>query len=269
MNMQKINRISDTFNKLKIAGRKGFIAYVTGGDPDIDTTHELVLAIEQAGADIIEIGVPFSDPMADGPVIQLASERALAAGTSLRKIIALVEDLRKQTQVPLVLMSYYNPILRYGLAQFAANAAAAGVDGVIIPDLPFEEAATLQVVLDKKDIFLIPLVAPTSTAERLEHGLRSVQGFVYCVAVNGTTGGISANSNDVARYCAQVAMHTKIPLAIGFGISNKEQAAKMSEYADAVIVGSAIVKIIEQYHNDKALMLNKVAEFVREIHAAI
>lgn len=265
----EINRIKETFRELAAEGSKAFIAYLTGGYPNLAATGELVQTIASAGADVIEIGVPFSDPVADGAVIQRASQHALEAGTSLSAIISLVADIRKKTQVPLVLMSYCNPVFRFGIEEFARQASVAGVDGIIIPDLPFEEAGIIEQLLNDHGICLVPLIAPTSTEERMRQVMKSDQGFVYCVSVTGTTGGASGDMHEIADYSGKVRKYTKAPIALGFGISDPATASNMAEHADAVIVGSAIVKIIEEYRDDKALMKDKVAQFVRSIKDAI
>lgn len=238
------NRISNQFAALRQAGEKGLITFITAGDPDLDTTGELVLTLEKAGADIIELGVPYSDPLADGPVIQQASQRALKSGTNLKKIFHTVAGLRAKTQVPIVLMTYYNPLLRYGLANVAVDAAAVGVDGFIVPDLPMEESADFYGVLDSRGICLIPLVAPTSGRERIKKVTAGARGFVYCVSLTGVTGVRKEVPQNLKEFMGIVRKSTSAPLAVGFGVSTPEQAAAVAEHCDAVIVGSALVQTI-------------------------
>ena len=274
------NRIDAVFDRLRLQGRKGLIAYVTAGDPSYEATADLVLAMERAGADLIELGVPFSDPMADGPVIQQASMRALAGGTTPAGILGLVRCLRRQTQVPLLLMTYYNPVLHYGLAAFAADAATAGVDGLIVPDLPVEESGQLAAELQQRQVHLIPFAAPTSTPERLARvgGARSApggcspgadRGFVYCVSLTGVTGAREGLPPDIEEFMQRVRACTDRPLAIGFGIASPVQAALMSKLGDAVIVGSAIVNLVEQHAADREMMLQQVSALVGSLKQAI
>ncbi len=263
------NRIDVVFDRLRRGGRKGLIAYITAGDPGYDTTAELVLAMERAGADLIELGVPFSDPMADGPVIQRASLRSLAGGTTLAGILGLVRSLRERTSVPLLLMTYYNPVLHYGLASFAAAAAAAGVDGLIIPDLPVEESAPLLAEMHPCHVHLIPFAAPTSTPQRLDRIGRLAGGFVYCVSLTGVTGAREGLPPGIEEFMERARACTTQPLAIGFGISSPGQAALMAQLGDAVIVGSAIVSLVEQYAADREQMLERVAALVGSLKQAI
>jgi len=274
----ELNRIDAVFNRLRHEGRKGLIAYVTAGDPGYEATAELVLAMEQAGADLIELGVPFSDPMADGPAIQQASMRALAGGATLAGIIGLVRRLRECTQVPLLLMTYYNPVLHYGLASLAADAAAAGVDGLIVPDLPVEEGGPLQSELQPNRVHLIPFAAPTSTPERLARicgpapapGVPGMgRGFIYCVSLTGVTGARQGLPPGIEGFMQRMRACTDRPLAIGFGISTPEQAARMSRLGDAVIVGSAIVNLVGQHAADRELMLQQVSALVGSLKQAI
>jgi len=239
-----VNKISERLSLLAGRGEKALITFITAGDPDLESTKELVITLEKAGVDIIELGVPYSDPLADGPVIQQASQRALRAGTKLKKIFQAVADIRKETHIPIILMTYYNPLLKYGLENTANDAVSSGVDGFIVPDLPMEESAEFGSILAAKGICLIPLVAPTSGPERIRLIASSAQGFVYCVSLTGVTGvreGIPDNLKDFMREVRNV---TDKPLAVGFGISTPGQVAAVSKYCDAVIVGSALVKTI-------------------------
>ncbi|HHV62782.1 MAG TPA: tryptophan synthase subunit alpha [Firmicutes bacterium] len=245
------SRLQKKFSELRAHNRKGLIIYICAGDPDIRTTFNMAKAIAKAGADVIELGVPFSDPLADGPVIQAASTRALASGTNVKKILALVDSLRYEDdfpKIPLVLMTYLNPVYRYGLAEFVRDAAAAGVDGLIVPDLPAgeEESAELINAMSGPDIFmdLIPLVAPTSTDERIRAAADIARSFIYCVSLTGVTGARDSLPAGLEGFIGRVRSLTDKPVAVGFGISTPEHAREAARHADAVIVGSAIVKTI-------------------------
>lgn len=243
---------------------KALVTYITAGDPDIETTKRLILLLEEKGADIIELGVPFSDPLADGTTIQRASQRALNKGINLRTILQAVEEIRTKSSLPLALMSYYNPIMSYGIENFVAQAREVGVDGVIIPDLPPEEATALLKVSRAKNFDLIFLVAPTSTAERVRLVGRYSTGFIYCVSVTGVTGAREGIFKGLSDFVNRVRACTDKPLAVGFGISTPEQARHVAQVADGVIVGSALVNIIEKYQDAPALM-EEIGTFVREM----
>jgi tryptophan synthase alpha chain len=238
------------------------------GDPSLQDTQQLVLELEQAGADIIELGVPFSDPIADGPVIQQAAERALRSGTSLRTILPMVARLRARTQIPLVLMAYYNNIHAFGPERFCHEAAQAGVDGLIMPDMPPDEAGPLKGPAAAAGLQLIYLLAPTSTAERRTFVARQSQGFVYYVSLTGITGAKLLNLADVGKNVEKIRKVTHVPVAVGFGVATPEDAAKVAAIADGVIVGSAIVKQIAAYRQ-KPEMVKHVAEFVRSLKNAM
>lgn len=239
-----MNRIEKAFTN-----SKAFIAFLTGGDPDIDTTEQLILAIEEAGADLIEIGIPFSDPIAEGPVIQAADIRALNAGTTTDKLFAMVERLRAKTDIPLVFMTYINPIYTYGKKKFMSECSRCGIDGVIVPDLPFEEKDELYTECEQNGVNLISMIAPTSE-DRVIMIAKEAKGFLYCVSSLGVTGVRNDLNTNIAELINKVRTVSNIPCAIGFGISTPEQAAAMGEIGDGVIVGSAIVRIIEQYGKD-------------------
>jgi tryptophan synthase alpha chain len=254
-------------NKVKnaFANGKAFIAFITAGDPTLDITAELILKMEEAGADLIEIGIPFSDPVAEGIVIQEADERALAAGTTTDKIFEMVTKVRKKTNIPLAFMTYVNPIYTYGTDKFLSNCKQCGIDAIIVPDLPFEEKNELLPFCDSYEVKLISLIAPTSN-DRIKMIAKEAQGFVYCVSSMGVTGvrsEISSNINEMVRLVKEA---QDIPCAIGFGISTPEQAKTMARYADGVIVGSAIVKIVAKYGND---CVTPVYEYVKAMKAAI
>ena len=263
-----MSRIQSTFEKLRRQGKKALIPYVMAGDPDLSTTQALVSALEQNGADIIELGIPFSDPLADGPVIQRASERSLRNKTSLRAVMDLVRTLRRQTQIPLVLMSYYNPIYKYGEEKFAKDALAYGVDGVIIPDLPPEEAGQLIQISKRIGLDTIFLLAPTSTRERIRRVSESSRGFIYYVSLTGITGAALSSVREIKAKLQEIRRYSTKPVAVGFGISTPAQASQVARWADGVIIGSALVKIIESHLQDPNLG-KIVGEFIRDLRHAI
>ena len=240
-----MSRIADKFVQLRATGRKGFIPFVTAGDPDLPTSLEVVLALAENDADIIELGVPFSDPMADGPTIQASSQRALETGVGLAHILQMVRKLRTETDVPIVLFSYLNPLYRYGFDQLAANAAEAGIDGVLVTDVVDEEAAAISAVLRTHGIDLISLIAPTTTDERLEKIAARSSGFLYAVSRTGVTGAQNETSDAAEVLVNRARRFTDLPIGVGFGISTPQQIADVWRYADAAVVGSAIVKEIE------------------------
>lgn len=246
-------------------GRKAFIPFLTCGDPDIRTTEEIVRAMIRNGADLIELGIPFSDPMAEGPVIQEADMRALTSGTTIESIFDLVRELRKETDIPLVFMTYINPVYAYGTDAFLARCASYGVDGIIVPDVPFEERDELLPFCRKHGITLIPMIAPTSN-ERIGMIAREAEGFLYCVSSLGVTGVRSEISDTVRQMVAQVRQVSDIPCAIGFGIATADQARHMAGHADGVIVGSAIVKLIARHGHQAP---QEVGRFVHEMRAAL
>jgi len=262
-----MSRIAGAFAELKRNGKKALVTFITAGDPDLAATEELIPLLAESGADIIELGVPFSDPMADGPTIQLSSERALAAGTTLPKILATVKSVRVLTQVPIVLMGYFNPILSYGLERFAADASAAGVDGVLLVDLPPEEASEFKACADRHGIDVIFLLTPTSDATRIRTVARQARGFIYYVSVTGVTGVRSGVEESVAGNVATIKARITAPVAVGFGIATPEQAARVAAVADGVVVGSAIVKLFETCTGDE--LKKKLAAFVSSLKGAI
>ena len=260
-----MNRIDAKFDELKQQKKTAFIPYICGGDPNIDITYKLVLALDRTGADIIELGVPFSDPIADGPTIQKASERALKNKVTLDQLLELVADLRMETQVPIVLMGYYNPIFVMGIDTFFAKSRSVGVDGVIIPDLPIEESNPIKKIAKQYDIKVIFLVAPTSNVERMKKIAKSGNGFIYCVSVTGVTGIRQNVSNELERMITELRRHTETPVCVGFGISNPEQAKSVAELADGVVVGSAIINHIESNLGNEADIVQSVSRFSAEL----
>lgn len=246
-------RIRRLFERLKTEGRPALIAYLTAGDPAPERTASLVLALEQGGADLIELGVPFSDPIADGPVIQRGADRALKAGTTLRKVLEIAAEIRKQSEIPLLLFSYMNPLVRYGFERLAKDAMSAGIDGCLLTDVSVEEAEQPVAALREHNLDTVFLAAPTSTPRRLELVAKYSTGFIYLVSRTGVTGEQTQVSAAVEPLVAAMRAKSDLPLAVGFGISTPEQAAQVGRLADGVIVGSAIVRLIETYGGDPAL----------------
>ena len=241
-----MTRIGASFESLAGKGKKAFIAFVTAGDPSLDRTVEIAAELEEAGVDILELGVPFSDPLADGPVIQRASERALGRGTTLVSVLEAVRRVRARSDLPLLLFSYMNPLLRYGLSRLASDAAAAGVDGVLVTDLPPEEGGEWIACARRVGLDTVFLAAPTSPEARLKRVADSSRGFVYAVSRTGVTGERDAISGDAAGVVARLKAITPTPVALGFGISTPEQVRAAAEVADGVVVGSAIVRFLEE-----------------------
>lgn len=251
-------------SRLRFPHKPGLVAYVTCGDPDLPTTREIILAAAAAGADVIELGVPFSDPVADGPVIQRASERALKNGTSLQDVLQLACDVRQRSEAGLVIFSYLNPILRMGLERFGRAAASAGVDGVLLTDMTVEEADEYRSCMEAHELATIFLAAPTSTDQRLKKIVQACRGFVYAISRTGVTGTQKQLANDARSVVERIRKYTSLPIAIGFGISNAEQFSQAGEFADAAAVGSAIVQTIE--HNP-GREPQAVAELVHSLRA--
>ncbi|HEX8650660.1 MAG TPA: tryptophan synthase subunit alpha [Pyrinomonadaceae bacterium] len=259
-----MSRIAETFTRLKREGRRGFIPFITAGDPDLRATHDLLIELARAGASIIELGVPFSDPVADGPVIQRASERALRHGLGIKEILETVAAARTEMDVPVMLFSYFNPLLQFGLERLCREAKAAGIDGVLVTDLVPEEAAGFSGQLKAHGLDMIFLVAPTSTDARLSMVAERASGFIYAVSLAGVTGVRRDVSRDAAQLVARVREVSDLPVAVGFGISNAAQVAEVWSYADAVVVGSAIVAEIER-HASAPDMVERIGDFARNL----
>lgn len=257
-----MSRITKRFEELRSKGETGLVVYIMAGDPDLETTRRLILEMERAGADVIELGVPFTDPLADGPSIQLAAERALASGTTLEGILEMVADLRKETQIPILLMTYYNPIFRAGQQNVAVAAQAAGVDGLLISDLPPEEAAEWKEIAQTAGLDTIFLLAPTSTDQRIEIAARIASGFVYCVSRTGVTGVQADLPPDLHDLLDRIRAETDQPIAVGFGVSKPEHVRQIGEWCDAAVVGSAIVNLIAQHGRQSP---EAVGELVRSL----
>ena len=246
-------RLRDTFVRLRRERRPGLVTYVTAGDPDLDRSRNILLALQRGGADVIEVGVPFSDPLADGPVIQRAVERALAAGTTLGRTLELVAGLRADLRVPVVLFTYVNPVLRLGADAFATRAVRAGVDGVLVLDLPVEEAGELHGSLDRAGLDTIFLLSPTTTAARIREAARLGRGFLYAISRLGVTGARDRVESDAPALCARIREATDMPIALGFGLSRPEHVAEAARYADAAVVGSVIVDTIAQHASGQSV----------------
>lgn len=255
-----MSRIADAFKN-----GKAFIPFVTGGDPSLDVTEQLIYAMEEAGADLIEIGVPFSDPVAEGVIIQDANQRALAAGCTTDKLFDLVEKVRKTVQIPIVFLTYINPIYTYGKERFMKRCQESGLDGLIVPDLPFEEKDEILPECEKYGVDLISLIAPTSH-ERIAMIAKEARGFIYCVSSMGVTGVRREIRTDIGEMVRLAKAESQIPCAVGFGIATPEQAEKMAALSDGAIVGSAIVRIVEKYGKDS---IAPVADYVRKMKKAV
>jgi len=266
--VETTTRIANVFAKRKANGTKAFIAYLTAGDPSLALTAELVLALERGGADLIELGVPFSDPIADGPVIQRASDRALKAGATLLKLLDTVKEIRRHSQIPLLLFSYLNPLLRYGLDKLAHDAAAAGIDGMLMTDLSVEEAAEPVKRLRSESLDTVFLAAPTSSERRLRLVAEHSSGFVYVVSRTGVTGEQQTLAASAAPLAERMRQLTKLPIALGFGVSTPGQVGEVAKLADGVVVGSAIVKFIEA-NSDATDLPAKLEAFTRQLTAPL
>jgi tryptophan synthase alpha chain len=264
-----MGKITEAFNKLKANGEKALIPYITAGDPDLACTARIIKVLEEAGADMIELGVPFSDPMADGPTIQRAARRSLANGANLPDILDMVEEIRSQIKVPLILFGYYNPIFKFGPEEFAERASRAGIDGILMVDLPPEEADELKVHTDARGIDFIYLISPVSGEERIDRIISQARGFLYYVSVTGVTGARAELPQKLYNDVARVKARSPLPVAVGFGVSNPDTAARLAGVADGVVVGSALVNIIEKYGADEQTLLAKVHEFVSSLKSPL
>lgn len=262
------SRLDVTFTALRARGERALVAYLTAGDPSLAMTGRLVVEAARRGADVIELGIPFSDPLADGPVIQRATQRALAGGVTLPRVLELVREMRGEVPVPLVFLTYYNPILAFGLKAFCRTAVEAGIDGVIVADLPPEEAEPLRAEAGPAGLDLIHLVAPTSTPERMRRIARASRGFIYMVSLTGVTGERAALAPELAQQLRALRAITTKPVCVGFGIGTPEQAAEVGRVADGVIVGSAIVRLVEQ-HGGSPDLLPRVGDFIASLKAPL
>ena len=257
-----MSRIDAAFRELREAGRCGLVTYVTAGDPDLERSRDILVRLARAGADILEVGVPFSDPLADGPVIQRATERAIAAGATLVKVLGIVSDVRALVHAPIVLFTYANPILRMGLDEFVNRARQAGVDGVLVLDVPPEESAQVREALSRARIDTIFLLSPTTSQERIRRAAALGTGFLYGISRLGVTGAREALSGSARELATRVRAETAMPLALGFGLSRPEHVRAVSEFADAAVVGSALVNVIAE-HGRSPKLLEEVERYVQ------
>lgn len=263
-----MNRIVDCFARLKREGKKGFIVYIGAGDPNLDATRQLALAFDKAGVDVLELGVPFSDPLADGLVNQLAAQRGLESGTTPVKVLQTVAAFRKESQIPVVLYIYFNLIHRHGLEKFIQDAAKAGVDGLLVLDLPPEESENYESLMRAAGLCNIYLVAPTTPDDRIELIVKRGAGFIYYVSREGVTGMQQRISDTIFSMTAKIRAHTNLPIAVGFGISTPEQAKAVAQNSEAIVVGSAVVNQIAQF-GKSAELVQKVVGFVKPLEQAI
>jgi tryptophan synthase alpha chain len=264
-----MNRIDEKFRELRKSNRKAFIAYITAGDPDMSTSGRIARALSENGADIIELGIPFSDPLADGPTIQKAVERSLKAGCNVKKTFDLVRSLRKVIDTPLVFMTYYNIVNTYGLAKFSREAKKAGADGIIVPDLPMEESAPLAEASAKEGFHLIMLTSPTTSMARFRKIAAISKGFIYHVSLTGVTGARSSLAGGLEKDLKKLAKATSKPVCAGFGVSTPEQARSVAGSSAGVIIGSAIIKIIEGGLRNKKAIPGKIGKFADSISRAV
>lgn len=262
------NRIDKKFRELKKQGKAALIVYITAGYPTLSKTRELVFEFQKSGVDIIELGVPFSDPLADGPTIQASSEAALRNNVSLRDIIALVKNIRRSSQIPIVFMTYYNPVYRFGVERFVKSAVSAGVDAVIVPDLPPEEAGDLIRVSRKSGFATIFLLAPTSVTKRMKMVSKASTGFIYYVSLAGVTGARKKLPQEIKGVVRRIKSFTAKPVCVGFGVSGPQQAKEIARIADGVIVGSAVISVIQK-NAAKLDLVKKAARFVKGLSNAI
>ena len=263
-----MNRIVEKFAQLKQAGKKGLVVYIGAGDPHLEATRQLALAFDRAGVDVLELGVPFSDPLADGLVNQLAAQRGLESGTTPPKLLATVAAIRKESQLPIVLYLYFNLIHKVGLEKFIADCAQAGVDGLLVLDLPPEESDNYEALMKKAGLCHIYLVAPTTPEDRMELIVKRGAGFIYYISREGVTGMQTSVATNLSTQIARLRSHTSLPIAVGFGISNPDQAKAVAKEGDACVVGSAIVNQIAQ-HGQSPELVAKVGAFVKSLAAAV
>jgi tryptophan synthase alpha chain len=263
-----VSRFAGTFERLRARGERALVAYIMAGDPSLEETRRLVVEAEKRGADAIELGVPFSDPLADGPVVQRAGLRALASGTTLPRVLETVATLRTQVGLPIALMTYYNPVFVFGLKGFARTAVDAGVDGLIVPDLPYEESGPLRAEAEPAGLDLVQFVAPTSTPSRVKAIARLSRGFIYLVSLTGITGERRELPRDLDAQIRTLRLVTTKPVCVGFGVSTPEQAAAVGKLADGVIVGSALVRLIER-HAGTPELIDQFGTFIESLKAPL
>ena len=263
-----MNRIVEKFAALKRAGKKGFVVYIGAGDPDLDATRQLALAFDKAGVDVLELGVPFSDPLADGPVNQLAAQRGLESGTTPTKLLKTIAAIRRQSQIPIVLYIYFNLIHRVGVKEFIAAAAKAGVDGLLVLDLPPEESGNYEALMKQAGLCHVYLVAPTTPDDRMAFIVKRGSGFIYYISREGVTGMQTSVAANLASQVAKIRAHTDLPVVVGFGISNPAQAREVASAADGCVVGSAVVNQIARHGKSKTLV-KQVGTFVKSLADAV
>jgi tryptophan synthase alpha chain len=259
-----MGRIEKKFSSLRDKGEKGVIVYLTAGDPSLRHTREIILGLDAAGVDVLEIGVPFSDPTADGPIIQAASQRALRNGATLASILDMIASLREVSEIPIVVFGYYNPIFIYGNERFAKRAKEAGVDGILVVDLPPEESVELRRYTDRLEIDFISLIAPTTNPERVRRISRQATGFLYYISITGVTGTAKPRVLEVKRDVESIREITALPIVVGFGIATPQQAGEIAPYADGVVIGSAFVRMIEE-NRDHDDMIDIVSDYARKM----
>jgi tryptophan synthase alpha chain len=267
-NLRPMNRITVRFAQLKQNRKKGFVVYIGAGDPNLEATRQLALSFEQAGVDVLELGVPFSDPLADGLVNQLAAQRGLESGTTPAKVLATVKAIRQDSQIPIVFYIYFNLLHRYGFQKFISDAATAGVDGLLVLDLPPEESENYEAMMREAGLAVIYLVAPTTPDDRIGLIVKRGSGFIYYVSREGVTGMQTKVATTISEMTAKIRAHTDLPIAVGFGISNPEQARTVAASAEAIVVGSAIVNQIAQ-HGKSHDLVSRVTEFVKSLSTAV
>jgi len=263
-----MNRIVKRFQSLKQQGKKGFIVYIGAGDPNLDSTRQLALAFDQAGVDVLELGVPFSDPLADGLVNQLAAQRGLESGTTPPRLLETIAALRRESQIPIVLYVYFNILHKRGVKEFIADCAKAGVDGLLVLDLPPEESENYERLMQEAGLCNIYLIAPTTPEERMELIAKRASGFIYYVSREGVTGMQAKISDTIGTMTAKIRAHTELPIAVGFGISNPEQARAVAQSAEAIVVGSAVVNQIAE-HGKSLELVSRVSAFVKTLGDAV
>ena len=263
-----MNRIVERFGNLRARGRKGLVIYIGAGDPDLEATHRLALAFDRAGVDVLELGVPFSDPLADGLVNQLAAQRGLESGTTPATLLAAVARIRRESEIPIVLYIYFNLLHRVGVEPFIRDAARAGVDGLLVLDLPPEESGNYEALMREAGLCNIYLVAPTTPESRIELIVKRASGFVYYVSREGVTGMQSRIADTIGEMTAKIRVHTDLPVAIGFGISSPEQAKRVAQHAEAIVVGSAVVNLIAE-HGKSPDLVERVSGFVKTLAEAV
>ncbi len=266
--MPTTNRLDTCFAQLRAQKKRAFVAYIAAGDPSLEATVQIVLALEKAGADVVELGLPFSDPLADGIVNQLAADRAIRSGTTTPKVLEMIKTLRQHSQIPLVLFTYLNPIYTYGFERFHTDAAAAGADGVLVLDLPPDEAAQNAELSAATGLHHIMLIAPTTPDERVPHIASKAEGFIYYVSREGVTGAQASLATGIRERVACIQAASSVPVCVGFGISSPEQAAEVASMADGVVVGSAIVRLIEK-HGQSPTLAAEVEALVRPLVEAV